>query len=81
MPHGYLIWEDLEHKICDLWGDSEGLTDDDINGYLWFEALEQIVAWAKDGDIPQEDIQYLVDNGYVRKEDVELDEDDEEEED
>jgi len=31
------------------------------------------VAWAKDGDIPQEDIQYLVDNGYVRREDVELD--------
>jgi len=72
MPHSELFWDDLEHIICG-YSDERELTDTEINDYVWFEALEQIVAWAKDGDIPQEDIQYLVDNGYVRREDVELD--------
>lgn len=78
MPHSDLIWDDLQHYVCDLWGDSSernALTDTEINDYVWFEALEQIVLWAKNGDLPwKEDIQYLVDNGYVKKEDVELDE-------
>lgn len=78
MPHGELIWDDLEHIICGF-GDSDEreLTDTEINDYVWFEALEQIIVWAREGDLPQEDVQYLVDNGYVRKEDVELDEEEE----
>lgn len=75
MPHGELIWEDLEHCVCD--SECGTLTDTEINDYVWFEALEQVIVWAREGDLPQEDVQYLVDNGYVRKEDVELDEEEE----
>ncbi len=78
MPHSHLIWEDLEHIICGFVdSDERELIDTEINDYVWFEALEQIKVWAKVKNLWQEDVKYLVDNGYVRKEDVELDEEEE----